>query len=134
MYVISRSKNGKIVLLGLWNHSNSSIPLLLGMGKRKLLFYRTKNRERKKYGLRVKIPLALLPPGDLFYSPAYHSLFIFGSKKSRCSTDTVIKCRWGSPDRLDHCYRASHPLTKYQFYSVQAPTQPHSILHLHYCC
>ena len=42
--VISRSKNGKIVLLGLWNHPNSSISLLfIGMGKRKLFF--TRKRE-----------------------------------------------------------------------------------------
>ena len=36
-----------------------------GMGKRKLRFYQTKNYERKKYGLKVKIPLTLLPPADL---------------------------------------------------------------------
>ena len=35
------------------------------MGKRKLRFYQTKNYERKKFGLKVKIKLALLSPPDL---------------------------------------------------------------------
>lgn len=37
----------------------------LGMGKRKLRFDQRKNYERKKYGLFVKIPLALLNPSEL---------------------------------------------------------------------
>ena len=39
--------------------------MFIGMGKRTLRFYQTKNHERKKFGLKVKIQLALLPPPDL---------------------------------------------------------------------
>ena len=92
------------------------------MGKRKLRFDQRKNYERKKYGFRVKIQLALLTPHELVHLSlsAY-----FGADARNAS---VLLSRLQRADKIPNSWVISH-----HSHSVPASSHPFMLCKLQQC-